>query len=49
MREQHHVGLDVSVKETAICIVDPCGKVVHRATVESDPPSVTRTPLIRSG
>ena len=34
---QHHVGLDVSVKETAICIVDPHGKVVHRATVESHP------------
>lgn len=35
MNQQHHVGLDVSVKETAICIVDPHGKVVHRATVES--------------
>ncbi|ACK84799.1 IS110-like element ISMex9 family transposase [Methylorubrum extorquens] len=37
MDQQHHVGLDVSVKETAICIVDPHGKVVHRATVESHP------------
>src|SRR5688572_30420404 len=35
--EQHYVGLDVSVKETAICIVDPQGRVVHRAAVESDP------------
>ena len=34
---QHYVGLDVSVKETALCIVDPHGRVVHRASVESDP------------
>lgn len=37
MNHQHHVGLDVSVKETAICIVDPHGKVVHHTTVESHP------------
>ena len=37
MSQQHHVGLDVSVKETAICIVDQQGRVVHRATIESDP------------
>ena len=42
MSEQHHVGLDVSVKETAICIVDPHGKVVHRATVESHPEAISR-------
>lgn len=42
MSEQHHVGLDVSVKETAICIVDPHGKVVHRATVESHPDVIGR-------
>jgi transposase len=33
----HHVGLDISVKTTAICVVDLQGRVVHRATVESDP------------
>ena len=37
MSQQHHVGLDVSVKETAICIVDQRGRVVRRATIESDP------------
>ena len=42
MSEQHHVGLDVSVKETAICIVDPHGKVVHRATIESHPEAIGR-------
>ncbi|AMB44487.1 transposase [Methylobacterium sp. AMS5] len=42
MDQQHHVGLAVSVKETAICIVDPHGKVVHRATVESHPEVIGR-------
>lgn len=37
MSQQHFVGLDVSVKETAVCILDPQGRVVHRACVESDP------------
>jgi transposase len=37
MSQQHFVGLDVSVKETVNCIVDPHGRVVHRASVESDP------------
>ena len=37
MSQQHYVGLDVSVKETAICVVDLQGRVVHRATIESDP------------
>ena len=42
MSQQHHVGLDVSVKTTAICIVDPHGKVVHRAIVESHPEVIGR-------
>ena len=37
MSQQHYVGLDVSVKETALCVVDLQGRIVHRATVESDP------------
>lgn len=37
MSQQHFAGLDISVKEIAICIVDQQGKVVHRASVESDP------------
>ncbi len=45
MSEQHHVGLDVSVKETAIRIVDPHGKVVHRSTVESHPEVIGRHPI----
>ena len=34
---KHSVGLDVSVKETAICIVDEAGKVVREAKVASEP------------
>lgn len=38
---QHFVGLDVSVKETAICVVGEQGRVVARGTVESEPSVVT--------
>lgn len=37
MSQQHFAGLDISVKETAICIVDVHGVLVHRSSVESDP------------
>jgi len=33
---KHCVGLDVSVKETSICIVDETGKVVREAKVTTD-------------
>ncbi|MGF7163281.1 transposase [Rhodoligotrophos appendicifer] len=36
-QHHYHVGLDISVRTTAICIVDAQGRVVHRAVVESDP------------
>src|SRR5215218_3337561 len=42
MSQQHFVGLDVSVKETAICVVDPQGRVVHRAAVESHPAIISQ-------
>src|SRR3954467_8640932 len=42
MSQQHFVGLDVSVKETAICVVDPQGRVVHRAAVESHPAVISQ-------
>src|SRR5947209_20431337 len=41
MSQQHFVGLDVSVKET-ICVVDPEGRVVHRAAVESHPAVISQ-------
>lgn len=33
----HYAGLDVSLEETAICVVDEKGKVVKEARVASDP------------
>src|ERR1700678_2849532 len=33
----HFAGLDVSVKETSICIVDDTGKIVREAKVASEP------------
>ena len=33
----HFAGLDVSVKETSVCIVDGTGKIVREAKVASEP------------
>ena len=33
----HHVGLDVSVRETSICIVDEAGTIVKEARVPTEP------------
>jgi transposase len=33
----HFSGLDVSVKETSVCIVDEMGKVVREVKVSSEP------------
>ncbi len=33
----HFAGLDVSVKETSVCIVDETGKIVREAKVASEP------------
>jgi transposase len=37
---QHYVGLDVSVKETSVCIVDKTGKVIREVR---SPPSRWRS------
>ena len=34
---QHYVGLDVSVKETSVCIVDKAGKVIRDVKVATKP------------
>ena len=34
---QHYVGLDVSLKQTAVCVVDQTGKIEREAMVASDP------------
>ena len=33
----HFAGLDVSVKQTSICIVDDTGRIVREAKVTSEP------------
>jgi transposase len=37
-----YVGLDVSLKETSVCVVDEHGAVVKEGTVASDPERLTR-------
>ena len=34
---EHFAGLDVSVKETSVCIVDDTGKIVREVRVASEP------------
>jgi hypothetical protein len=36
----HFVGLDVSVKETAVCVVDDAGKVVSEQKVATEPDEI---------
>ena len=46
----HFAGLDVSVKDTSVCIVDDAGKVVREVKVASEPDAllqVLRNPTYR--
>ena len=36
----HFVGLDVSVKETSVCVVDDAGKVVLEQKVPTEPSDI---------
>ena len=38
----HFAGLDVSVKETSLCIVDDTGRIVREAKVASEPEALLR-------
>src|SRR3981081_3957912 len=38
----HFAGLDVSVKETSICIVDDTGRIVREVKVVSDPEALLK-------
>jgi hypothetical protein len=47
----YFAGLDVSVKETRVCIVDDAGKIVREARVASEPEAllqVLTNPFIAS-
>ena len=37
---EHYVGLDVSLKQTSICVVDETGSVVREGVVISDPEAI---------
>ena len=39
---QHYVGLDVSLKQTAVCVVDEAGKIKREAMVASDPDAIAQ-------
>jgi len=39
---QHYVGLDVSLKQTAVCVVDQAGKIKREAMVASDPDAIAQ-------
>ena len=41
----YFAGLDVSVKETSVCIVDNTGKIVREVKVESEPEGMSRSML----
>src|SRR5207344_123675 len=38
---QYYVGLDVSLKQTSICVVDQTGSVVREGVVDSDPEAIS--------
>src|SRR6202041_963155 len=37
---EHYVGLDVSLKQTAICVVDQTGSVIREGMVDSAPETI---------
>ena len=37
---EHYAGLDVSVKETSVCIVDGAGKVIREVKVATEPEAI---------
>jgi hypothetical protein len=39
-QSKQYVGLDVSLKETSICVIDNVGKIVWRGRTESTPEAI---------
>ena len=37
---EHYVGLDVSLKQTSICVVSGMGSIVREGVVDSDPDAI---------
>jgi transposase len=38
---EYYVGLDVSLKQTSICVVDQTGVIVQEGLVHSDPEAIS--------
>jgi transposase len=38
---EYYVGLDVSLRQTSICVVDQAGSVVREGVVDSDPEAIS--------
>ena len=36
----HYVGLDVSLKQTSICVVNELGSIVREGVVDSEPEAI---------
>jgi transposase len=39
---QQYVGLDVSQKETAVCVIDEAGKIVFEGKARSEPGALAK-------
>ena len=37
---EQYVGLDVSLRQTAVCVVDQLGKIIREAMIQSDPEAI---------
>ena len=39
---EYYVGLDVSLKQTSICVVNQTGSIVREGVVDSDPEAICK-------
>ena len=46
---EYYVGLDVSLKQTSICVVDQTGSVVREGVVDSDPEAISVYKILPNG
>ena len=37
---EHYAGLDVSIKETSVCVIDGAGKVISEVKVATEPAAI---------
>lgn len=43
---KQYVGLDVSQKETAVCVVDEIGRLIFEGRAKSDPGALASRPVL---